>query len=131
MTKKKISCQRCKGEKLTSLGKKVFECEECGYIFKEFDDSEDVTLKMTELDSVGNITDSRLYECMSEGETRLGKLRTFGLGKLHISVDSVTPSEAALTFHYRDSSLNRTVTIHRGEEHCFEEKGFSYNFSIC
>ncbi len=124
-------CLRCNSKELLSLGKKTFECKECGYIFKEFDDKEDVMLRMAEFSSDGSNTDTRLHECMAVGEPRLGKLRTFGAGKLHITVDSVTPSEVILTFHYRDASKNRTVAVTRGKEYVFEENGFNYNFSIC
>ncbi len=131
MTKSKRNCPRCKGGEVSSLGRKVYECSECGYIFKEFDDREDVMLKISEYLQNGDLSDSVLCECMSEGVSKTGKLKTFGAGKLHISVDSVDSDSVILTFHYRERERNRTVKVSRDEPYGFDEKGYSYSVEIC
>ncbi len=131
MTKIQKSCPRCKGGEIAPLGKKVFECKECGYLFKEFDDSEDVMLKISEYRQNGDLSDTVLCECMSEGAPKTGKLKTFGAGRLHISVDSVDCDSVTLTFHYRERVKNRTVTIFRHEPYGFAENGYAYSFEIC
>ncbi len=127
----KRACPRCKGEEILSLGKKVFECEECGYLFKEFDDTEDVMLKISEYLPNGDLSDTVLCECMSEGVPKTGRLKTFGASKLHISIDAVQADFVTMTFHYRERERNRAVTVKRGMPYGFTENGYNYLAEIC
>ncbi len=129
--KKKMTCPRCTGDIILPLGKKIFECEECGYLFKEFDDREDVMLKISEYLPNGDLSDTVLCECMCEGIPNTGRLKTFGAGKLHISVDAVESDSVTLTFHYRDRARNRTVKVNKGEPYGFCEGEYNYSAEIC
>ncbi len=124
-------CPRCKGSNIISHGKKVFECDECGNIFKEFDNTEDIMIKLTEFKDSGDITDILLYEAMSEGVAHTGRLRTFGHGKLHIYLESVSSNEVSLVFCYRDASLNRREMLQKGSPLDFSEGGYRYSIAIC
>ncbi len=124
-------CSRCKGDRISSLGGKIFECDECGYLFREYNDSEDVMLKISEYTLDDNITDTLFWECMVAGSPITGRVPVFGKARLHIMVKEVTSDEVMLIFCYRNAEHNRKVTVTREQTYVFIEFGYKYQIEFC